>query len=202
VAGLPLQVGDEGEAVRDLQQRLGDAKWPTEPDEPGVFGAGTAAAVRSFQERRGLRVDGICGQQTWGSLVEAGYRRGDRLLYQASPPLRGDDVADLQRRLCALGFNVDRIDGIFGVRTQEALLDFQRNAGLATDAVCGPVTLAALERLGSRSGDAGPGGRVREREALRRAPRTLAGLRVVTGDPGGLSAMADALRRAGLTDNR
>ena len=37
----------------------------------GVFGAQTAAAVRSYQRSRGLTVDGIIGCNTWRSLQEA-----------------------------------------------------------------------------------------------------------------------------------
>ena len=152
--------------------------------------------MRSFQERRGLRIDGICGPQTWGSLVEAGYQPGDRLLYHTSPPLRGDDVAELQRRLGALGFDAGRVDGIFGEDSQRAVLEFQRNAGLTGDAVCGPATLAALARVAARSEDPIPVADVRERETLRRSPRTLHGRRVVVGQTGGLDALTDAVVRA------
>ena len=110
--------------------------------------------------------------------------------------LRGDDVAELQRRLSALGFDAGRVDGIFGEDTQQAVLEFQRNAGLTGDAVCGPATLAALTRLATRADDPLPVAEVREREALRRSPRTLHGRRVVVGEPGGLDALADALVRS------
>ena len=73
--------------------------------------------MRAFQEGRGLRADGICGRQTWSALVEAGYQLGDRLLYLRAPMLRGDDVAELQRRLGGLGFDAGRVDGILGERT-------------------------------------------------------------------------------------
>ena len=85
--------------------------------------------------------------------------------------LRGDDVADLQRRLNALGFDAGRADGILGPETEAAVRRFQRDAGLAADAVCGPATTAALERLGSFA--EGSVATVREREALRRDPRRL-----------------------------
>jgi len=191
-----LRRGDAGEAVRDLQGRLTAVGHEYSPDEPGVFGPGTEEAVKAFQQKRGLRTDAVCGAQTWAAVVEAGYRLGDRLLYNASPFLRGDDVADLQRRLGALGFDAGRVDGIFGEATQRALLDFRRYAGLTSDAVCGPATLAALERLGARVADPQPVARVRERENLRRSPRTLAGRRVVVGEPGGLDALAGAVARA------
>ena len=101
---LPLASGARGPAVKDVQQRLAALGHSTDADEPGVFGPATEAAVRAFQDRRGLRVDGICGEQTWAGLVEAGYALGDRWLYQTAPMLRGDDVGVLQRAQLNIGF--------------------------------------------------------------------------------------------------
>ena len=189
--------------MRDLQRRLVAAGYDVAGDDQGVYGAATEAAVRDFQGRRGLRSDGICGRQTWATIVEAGYRLGDRLLYHRDPPLRGDDVADLQRGLNALGFDVGRVDGIFGKRTAVALDDFQRNAGLTVDGVCGPSTQESLRRLGDKCRQPGTAAGLREREALRRAPRTLDGRRVLIGETGGLgslaSTIAQELGRAGAT---
>lgn len=110
--------------------------------------------------------------------------------------LRGDDVSELQHRLGALGFDAGRVDGIFGPDTEQALKDFQRNMGLTCDGVCGRDTLAALARL-RPPGDGTASVRVaREREALRTAPRQLAGRRVVIGESGGLSVLAAAIGRA------
>lgn len=151
--------------------------------------------MRSFQRSRGLRADAACGPQTWSSLVEAGYHLGDRLLYHRAPPLRGDDVAALQRRLGALGFDAGRVDGIFGIRTAGALTDFQRNAGLTTDGICGPSTVGALARLGAKSAGRESVAALRERETRRRGPRTLDSRRLALGTTGGLDALTDALTR-------
>lgn len=141
-------------------------------------------------------MDGVCGQQTWTALVEAGYRLGDRLLYLRQPMLRGDDVAALQGRLGALGFDAGRDDGIFGPRTHAALTEFQRNMGLPVDGVCGPATIQALERLGRRQHERQPVAVVRELETLRQATRTLADKRIVLGGDGGLHAVLTASARA------
>jgi N-acetylmuramoyl-L-alanine amidase len=129
-------------------------------------------------------------------LVEAGHALGDRLLYLRSPMLRGDDVATLQRRLGSLGFNAGRVDGMFGPLTAAALTDFQHNAGLTVDGICGPATLDAVARLGARAGSAEPVAGVHELERLRRGPRSLAGRKIVVGSEGGLGALLASVRRA------
>jgi len=188
--------------VRDIQHRLVALGADIGGDESGVYGAGTVAAVRAFQERRGLRVDGVCGTHTWAALVEAGWRLGDRPLFLTAPLLRGDDVAELQRRLGSLGFDAGRVDGIFGVRTERALRDFQRNGGLVTDAICGPSTLVALARLGGTGAGDGPGlasssiASVRERERHRRRPPSLSGRTIAVGEAGGLDALVRAVATA------
>lgn len=179
-----------------MQRRLTALGFDVAADVPGTYGDGTVAAVLAFQERRGIRIDGICGPQTWSTLVEAGYRLGDRPLYLTHPMLRGDDVAELQRRLGSLGFDAGRVDGILGPRTERALADFQRNAGLVSDAVCGPATLAALERLGSSCDAPHSVAAVREREEHRSGPRLLSGRRIAVGETGGLDALARAVAAA------
>src|SRR5689334_3930069 len=163
-----LQRGETGEPVRDLQRRLAALGLESTSDEPGEFGPATEAAVRSFQQQRGLVVDGLCGSQTWAALVESGFSLGDRTLYFRQPMLRGDDVTELQRQLNSLGFDAGREDGILGPDTEIALRQFQRNAGTTADGVFGPATLGAMQRVSSLA--AGSVASVREREELR-APR-------------------------------
>jgi N-acetylmuramoyl-L-alanine amidase len=190
-----LKLGDQGPAVADLQQRLEALGFTKGLDPDAYFEEGTRAAVEGFQYRRGLRVDGLCGTQTWSALVEAGRRLGDRFLYRRSPMLRGDDVAELQQRLSALGFDTGRVDGIFGDLTSVALSEFQRNVGLPVDGIAGASTVAELLRFGSRHVGSELVASVRDRERLRAAPRTLLGRRVAIGEEGGLGAMVGAVRR-------
>jgi N-acetylmuramoyl-L-alanine amidase len=196
---LPLRAGDAGDAVRDVQRRLAGQGVDVSADEPGRYGPATEAAVRAFQERRGLRTDGVCGRQTWSSLVEASFHLGDRLLYLKAPMVRGDDVDELQRLLGALGFDAGRVDGILGPRTAEALEAFQRNSGLTIDGICGPDTVDALRRVGRPPHNAPTVAVVREVERLRDSSRELDGRRFCVGETGGLASLADAVGR-GLTD--
>src|SRR2546429_9083591 len=176
-----LEPGETGEGVRDLQRRLAGLGLDSPSDEPGEFGPGTEAAVRAFQQQRGLVVDGLCGPQTWATLVESGFSLGDRTLYFRQPMLRGDDVTELQRQLNSLGFDAGREDGILGEQTADAVAEFQRNVGVAPDGFCGWTTVAALRRVGTLA--AGSVASVREREMLRRGPHGLGGERVVFTAP-------------------
>jgi N-acetylmuramoyl-L-alanine amidase len=180
-----IRLGDRGDDVRDVQHRLLDYGLRIAPDELRKgFGPSTEAAVRAFQQRRGLLADGVVGADTWDQLVEAGYRLGDRVLYLKSPPFQGDDVRELQRRLNALGFDAGREDGIFGARTGDALVEFQRNVGEQGDGILGPGTIESIERL--RPAVAGPSRAVvREAEDVRRIEeeQTLVGSRIAV-DPG------------------
>lgn len=169
--------GDSGEAIRDIQDRLAALGFPTAPDPPGVFGGSTEGAVRAFQESRHLATDGLVGQETWRTLVDAGFRLGDRLLYYRLPMLHGDDVTTLQQELNALGFDAGIVDGIFGPQTLRALLDFQENRGMAEDGVAGTRTLSELSLMVRATRKMGRHV-VREREWLRALPTQIAGQRV------------------------
>ena len=104
--------------------------------------------IRSFQQARGLSVTGVVDEVTARALEESRWKLGDRSLnLQESPLMRGDDVAALQSRLSEMGFDCGRVDGIFGVRTESAVRDFQKSVGITIDGKCGPATIIALIRL-------------------------------------------------------
>ncbi len=172
--------GSTGPAVDEVQATLRLLSL-LETDEPG-FGAATDRAVRTFQQQRGVSVDGIVGPETYRALAAARWRLGDRLLSLASNPYVGDDVAALQERLLELGFDAGRVDGVFGVRTQNALRGFQREYGMEADGSCGMQTLRALKQLG-RLVTGGRPNALRETEQLHRSGSSLAGKTIVL-DPG------------------
>ena len=171
-----LRPGGSGEAVRDLQRRLVALGHPIPPAETGSFGPATERELRAFQDHRALRVDGICGPETWTALVESGFQLGDRMLYVRRPMLRGDDVVELQRRLNTLGFDAGKEDGIFGPDTAGALTEFQRNAGLGCDGIFGPDTAESRSRASVPSAS--------ERWPSVRLPASASGRRCAAGPIG------------------
>lgn len=176
---ITLREGDSSPEVADVQRRLRELGHEVR-DDAGVYGATTKQAVRAFQQERGILVDGIVGRHTWSELVEASWRLGDRQLYLRHPLMRGDDVADLQARLNALGFDPGRQDGIFGANTANAVRSFQKEYGVAEDGIFGPRSHAAL--LGLRVDRPGTAGELREE--LRRAERSGVHEALVVIDPG------------------
>ena len=57
-------------AVRQRQNELNKRGYSL--DQDGIFGKKTRAAVRDYQKKNGLTmVDGIAGDETWGSLLSA-----------------------------------------------------------------------------------------------------------------------------------
>ena len=71
----------------------------------------------------------------------------------------GSEVTQIQQRLKELGYNPGTVDGIYGTRTKNAVISFQRDYGLTDDGIAGPNTLKALGLTGGGgSGGGGYGG--------------------------------------------
>jgi len=93
----------------------------------------------------------ICALSSAGAV---GTASAQGLTGTLSEPLRqgarGEAVRELQRNLnvhrAAVGLSPIAVDGAFGPRTEAAVREFQRGAGLSVDGVVGPVTTAALAR--------------------------------------------------------
>lgn len=63
---------------------------------------------------------------------------------------RGPAVRHRQHQLKTLGYYHGYLDGIFGSRTQSAVIRFQAAHGSRQDGVIGPITAAALDRVTMR----------------------------------------------------
>lgn len=164
--GTPLRRGSSGPNVVVIQVELNriSQNYPSIPkltNVDGIFGSRTEASVRAFQEIFGLEPDGIVGKATWYALVRL-YTAVTRLSelrsqgqrfysisweYPSSPQLgsTGEKVRHLQYMLAVLSNYIPQIpdveaDGIFGMRTQEAVLAAQRYFGLPQTGVVNAAT--------------------------------------------------------------
>lgn len=81
-----LTLGDTGQAVHELQERLN--VWGASPELvlDSTFGPGTLAAVKEFQKARKLTVDGVVGPATWTTLLKA----PPKVTFAAPTGLRAD----------------------------------------------------------------------------------------------------------------
>ena len=57
---------------------------------------------------------------------------------------KGDLVQEIQKKLIELDFTPGSIDGIFGAKTNKAVIEYQKTANLKTDGIVGSITAESL----------------------------------------------------------
>ncbi|MDF2548558.1 MAG: hypothetical protein K0R93_3456 [Anaerosolibacter sp.] len=67
----PLKLGDRGQDVREIQERLNTLGFDAGLED-GIFGESTRQAVIQFQRSKGLTPDGIVGPSTYTALMGVG----------------------------------------------------------------------------------------------------------------------------------
>ncbi|MED3646429.1 peptidoglycan-binding protein [Halalkalibacterium halodurans] len=151
-----LRKGQSHPDVKELQEALKKKGFFNYHTSTGYFGSITENAVREFQMKHGLQVDGIAGPQTLNALLsQMNGNNGGQQTSSSTPSstsnstiLRfgssGQAVRDLQEKLKAKGFYNHSITGQYGRITTEAVREFQRANRLSVDGIAGPQTLAAL----------------------------------------------------------
>ncbi|WP_033342742.1 peptidoglycan recognition protein family protein [Catenuloplanes japonicus] len=122
--------GTSGQHARTIQYLLRQHGATITVD--GSFGPATATAVRDFQTRNGLAVNGVFGPPVWPVLIVT-VRNGST----------GPAVEAVQSSLASRGYTVS-VDGQFGPNTEAAVRAFQTDRGLSVDGVVGPQSWIAL----------------------------------------------------------
>lgn len=72
MANKTLSYGSSGDEVKKLQKALNNAGYSLDVD--GEFGRKTQNAVKAYQQKNGLSVDGIVGVNTWNSLSKGNVK--------------------------------------------------------------------------------------------------------------------------------
>ena len=168
-----LRKGYTGADVIAVQQKLKELGFYSGSVD-GVYGTGSIAAVKKFQQRNGLTADGLVGSRTYAALLSAssgsssdssssgsssgtsdsssgssGQTYAEGTLSYGST---GTEVKKMQQALKALGYNVSA-DGSYGALTQMAVTQFQKRNGLTADGVAGSATLKLLYSGNAKEAD-------------------------------------------------
>ncbi len=176
-----LRYGMKGEEVRRMQQALikqGYLKGTAD----GVFGTKTEVAVRKFQKKHHLVVDGVAGPKTLALLYGTSPTPKPTASPTPTPTVKptskptasptpkptdglfggdystlkmgskGDRVYILQAQLIRLGFLTGKADGDYGSKTKAAVIQFQKRYKLTADGKAGKKTLKKIEEL-AQSGE-------------------------------------------------
>ena len=127
-----LREGDRYPAVLELHARLVSLGY-LESDEPSeTYNEATASAVALFQRTLNLDMTGVADSQLQEQLFST-----DAAPYEAKLGDDGADVRSMQSRLAQLGYYEEKVNGYFGVATEEALRAFQLKNELNADGVYG-----------------------------------------------------------------
>jgi peptidoglycan hydrolase-like protein with peptidoglycan-binding domain len=102
----------------------------------------------AFQRARGLEVSGTVEARTRAALEP---QRGSGLRPILKRGVCEASVVVLQKLLATHGFDPGAKDGLFGPKTERAVLAFQRTKGLEADGVVGPNTWNALGMTAPRA---------------------------------------------------
>lgn len=168
--GVLYRLGSSGNEVGMLQRRLNRIarNYPAIPKIPlenGVFNEATRQAVIKFQQIFNLAQDGIVGKSTWYTIMRI-YNAVIKIAELQSEGITLADVENIFRTIIRQGdrgtdvkvvqfflnfisqFNdsMDSVDedGIFGPKTRNSVVAFQRETGLSPDGIVGPQTSTKL----------------------------------------------------------
>ncbi len=158
-ASALLQSGDKGPEVFALQDRLHELGYFNRLST-GYFREVTQAAVIRFQEDNQINADGIVGSETEAALFGSDRSTNpisnpvaqiaaDKTAGNSQPLLQigdrsSDDVRRLQEKLAEVGYNPGEIDSKFGLATERAVKQFQRDRQLTVNGTADSQTWDAL----------------------------------------------------------
>ena len=172
-----LRQGDSGATVQAVQQKLIDLGYYVAEGANGTFGAGTAAALRVFQQQNGLNPTGVVTENTarylglaagvpvGGAAAAQGLAAPAAATVAAAPGsvvgLRqgatGESVRQVQLAILATGLVLGGgADGTFGRSTHRGVTLVQRVNGLPETGVVDAATAAVLGLAGSASSPSTP----------------------------------------------
>lgn len=137
-----LMKSDKGDAVKEMQKMLIACGFSCgKYGADGDFGSGTDSALRSFQKKYSLSVDGKYGNLSKTKLLQVYSSTVNKKTVVSKITGKIDTVAEVQFWLNqSYGFALS-IDGAYGSNTKKALIKVLQSAvGVTADGIWGSVT--------------------------------------------------------------
>lgn len=161
VDGATIRLNSTGPLVSKVQTRLKELGFYS-GEITGKYNSATMSAVKKFQKKQGMKVDGVCGADTQKKLFSSKaisanatptpkptpkptavptYERPSAEVRNGSS---GANALMVQTRLKELGYYNGKLDGKFGSGSVKSLKDFQTCNGLTADGKAGEATYDIL----------------------------------------------------------
>lgn len=138
-----LKYGSTGAEVKKLQTQLKKRGYFS-GKTTGYFGNATKAALKKFQAKKGIKVDGILGAQTSKALYSTGTSsRGS--VNNTKRAAAKETLKKTQTILKQMGFYKGKIDGLYGKLTLGAVKAFQKKYGMKSTGVIDKTTEAKIQ---------------------------------------------------------
>ncbi len=147
-----LKSGDSGTNVQALQNRLETLGY-FDGVPAGNYGSITVAAVKRFQQQKGLNVTGVANNATQAALYAKNAQESDLFARTLTNGSSGEYVTRLQTRLLYKNYYRDSVDGDYGADTVAAVKAFQKKVGITETGTADPATLRALFAPGAPKGE-------------------------------------------------
>ena len=125
-----LKENDDYPTVSKLQDRLIELGYLDSDEPTTVFNSATTVAVSLFQRTIEAPMDGVATGELQEHLFSTEAKP-----YEIKLGDSGTDVESMQSRLSELGYYSEKINGYFGVATEEALRSFQTKNKISDDSV-------------------------------------------------------------------
>jgi len=135
--------------VKVLKEKLAKLGYLEGSDFDSVFDEATDKALKNFQKEYNLKQDGIVGKDTADYIekLEIQYENILKNHVELKRDDTGETVIEIQNMLKATGLLDATATGLYGEKTEQAVIDFQEKFGIAKTGIVDSMTYMKLKSV-------------------------------------------------------